>query len=182
MQNSNDERENKIGFAAQKNGLISFEEQKEDLIAYGVKDYHVHDPSMGIDAVLSDLGEDGDELVVYSTMVFTNQKEYRYVVEQLAKKDLYLVVLRPKETLRIKAIDSMPYINGLKDLNKRNAALGAEHGRQKLITTATAKKIKHFVTIQGNTQAEAAIRFKTSTRAVSDIMNDKYFLKNRGKK
>jgi len=167
-----------IGWIADKPNFMAFEDQHTKLIEYGVEKDHIYNPSHGIEAALRSCGE-GDELVVYSARALGVQADLKSVVKRLARTKCDLVILRGKKINRVNAVDSLPYTMAVEDINMRNASLGAVSGRRKLITEAVAEKIIHFVKVQGNSQTNAATEYKTSTRAVSDIMNGKYFTKGR---
>lgn len=169
-----------MGFAATRSGFMSLEDQKEAIIEYGVEKDHIYTPENSLKECLKSCTK-GDELVVYSARALGVQADLKSTVQTLAKKQCVLVILDSEEPLKVNCVDSLPYTYAVESINKRNVKLGEEHGRHKLITPAVADKIKHFVSIQGNSQSLAATKFDTSTRAVSDIMNNKYFKKYRGK-
>lgn len=161
------------GFVATRPNFMSVEEQIEHLIDYGVNPSNILNPENGLGEAIR-FCRDGDDLVVYSATVFGTVTEYDNTIAALAKNKANLVILRANK-LRVSALDSVPYITGKKDLNKRNAALGKQHGKKKYISRAKADKIIHFVKTQGNSQAAAATEYGTDPSTVSRIMNGKYF-------
>lgn len=166
------------GFAANRPSFLSYDDQVKKLLAYGVHEKHIYNPEHGIDEAIASCDK-GDELVVYSARAFGVQNDYKNVVKRLAKLGVDLIIITPDEAKKItvNALDSLPYIKGLDDLNKSNKNLGEKHGRKKKITETVAIKIIDFVQMQGNSQTEAAAHFKTDTSTVSRIINNKYFTK-----
>jgi len=167
-----------IGFIADKPNFMSMEDQHAKLIEYGIEAAHIYNPTHGIEAAIGSCGP-GDELVLYSARALGVQADLKAAVKRLAKVNCDLVILRGKKPIRVNTVDSLPYTMAVEDINMRNTSLGAVNGRRKLITEAVADKIIHFVRVQGNRQEDAAKEYGTSTRAVSDIMNGRYFTKGR---
>lgn len=164
------------GFAANRPSFLSYDDQVKKLLAYGVHEKHIYNPEHGIDEAIASC-EKGDELVVYSARAFGVQNDYKLVVKKLAKIGVDLVIITPDESKKItvNALDSLPYIKGLDDINKSNKNLGKKHGRKRNISPTVAAQIIDFVNKQGNSQTEAAVQYNTDTSTVSRIINNKYF-------
>jgi hypothetical protein len=176
----NTEKREPYGYVAKRPHFMSIEEQTEELVAKGVHPKNILNQEDGIDRAIGWCDHETN-LIVYSATVFGTVTEYDRVIKELGKVKSNLIVIRADD-LSVSGSDSLPYLNGKKDLNLRNALIGRTIGRKKTITRELAAKIIDFVKVQGNSQTDAHMKYGASKTQVSKIINGKYFEANREKK
>jgi len=169
-----------LGYVQDRSNLkMTAADQIDLLIDHGVKKSRIYEQHEGLEEAINSCRE-GLTLVVWSGAVLGAEPTYNKVVEMLEEQGAFLRLLHKPIDVDCKA--GAAVLQGHKDIKAANSGNGECKGRKLDITPDRAKLIKKYVQ-EGRTQAEAAKYFNASTRAVSYIMNDKYFVnQKKGKK
>lgn len=161
-----------LGYVQDRSNLkMTAADQMKLLIEHGVSKKRIYEQHEGLEEAINSCRE-GLTLVVWSGAVLGTEPTYNKVVDLLKEQGAFLRLLHKPIDVDCKA--GAGVLQGHKDIKAANSAMGECVGRTLDITPDRAELIKKYVQ-EKHTQAEAAKYFKTSTRAVSYIMNDKYF-------
>lgn len=160
----------KLGYIADRTGLIPMSEQMSILIAYGVDEEHIYTPVHGLDAAVSSCDRGRDELVVHSAAVI-GANAYPRTVKALAKLDALLYVHRKNLLIDCKAGEGVA--DGALDIKDHAIKSGKRTGPKNKVTHDLADKIIAYVE-EGNTQLAASKLYGVHTSLVSRIINHTY--------
>ncbi len=160
----------KLGYIADRTGLIPMSGQKELLIDYGVDEEHIYTSVHGIDAAVASCDRGRDELVVHSAAVI-GETAYPRTVIALGKLDALLYIHRKQ--LLIDCKDGEGVADGLLDIRDHAKKSGKKTGPKNRITPELADKIIAYVE-EGNTQLAASKLYDRHTSLVSRVINHTY--------
>lgn len=167
----------KIGFIADKSGLISMAEQKRLLIAGDIPLDHIYTPDHGLDEAVKACDRGGDILVVYSVAVI-GAIAYPRTVKALAACNASIFVLR--KDLLIDCADGEAVADGLLDIREHNALGGKNAGRGLKFSQEEVTAILDYA--EKNNQVQAAEKYnglfdgkRLTTTDVSRMVNGSYF-------
>ena len=160
----------KLGYIAERTGLISMSEQMAILIDYGVDEEHIYTPTHGLDAAVASCDRGRDELVVHSAAVI-GERAYPRTVKALGELDALLYIHRKQ--LLIDCKEGEGVADGLLDIRDHAKKSGKKRGAKNLVTPELADKIIAYVE-EGNTQLAASKLYDVHTSLVSRIINHTY--------
>jgi len=174
-----------LGYVQDRSNLkMTAADQMKLLIEYGVSKKRIYEQHEGLEEAINSCRE-GLTLVVWNGAVLGAEPTYNKVVELLKEQGAFLHLLHKELDVDCKA--GAAVLQGHKDIKTANSSKGEHVGRRLNISPDLADLIIKYVG-EKHTQAEAAAYFttdklKVSTRAVSYIMNGKYFAnQKKGKK
>ena len=159
----------KIGYTADRSGLISAIEQRELVVRDGCDLCHVYTEDQGVMEAVNSCRE-GDTLVVHAAAVIGAIK-FPNVIKGLAANGADLHILR--KGLTISCASGEGVADGLLDIREYTTKHGKKTGPKNRVDQALADKITAYVE-EGNTQKAASALYGVHTSLVSRIINHTY--------
>jgi len=167
-----------IGYVQDRSNLkMTAADQKKLLMDQGVEEERIYYQHEGLQEAIGSCRE-GLTLVVWNGAVLGTVAAYDETIDKLKEQGAFIRLLHKE--LNVDCKEGAGVLQGHKDIRSANGSMGERIGRKLDITPERAELIKKYVQ-EKHTQAEAAIYFDTSTRAVSYIMNGKYFTNQKKK-